>query len=81
MGVWVLRVRRPHLARPFKTPLVPLVPILGALISFMMMASLPLATWIRLLVWLVTGLVIYFTYSRHHSRVRARASAATAAKP
>jgi basic amino acid/polyamine antiporter, APA family len=74
MGVWVLRVRRPHLARPFKTPLVPLVPILGALISFGMMASLPRATWIRLLVWLVLGLVIYFTYSRHHSRVRARVS-------
>jgi len=81
MGVWVLRARRPHLARPFKTPLVPLVPILGAVISFMMMASLPLATWIRLLVWLVIGLVIYFTYSRHHSRVRARASVSRSVAP
>ncbi|HEY6291656.1 MAG TPA: amino acid permease [Terriglobia bacterium] len=69
-GVWVLRVRRPDLERPFKTPLVPTVPILGALISFGMMASLPLATWIRLLVWLIIGLTIYFSYSRHHSKVR-----------
>jgi len=81
MGVWVLRVRRPHLERPFRTPLVPVVPILGALISFGMMASLPLATWIRLLVWLVFGLVVYFTYSRHHSRVRANASVASSAAP
>ena len=69
-GVWVLRVRRPELPRPFKTPMVPIVPILGAVISFGMMASLPLATWIRLLVWLVIGLLIYFFYSRHHSKVR-----------
>ena len=68
-GVWTLRVRRPDLHRPFKTPLVPVIPILGALISFGMMASLPLATWVRLLVWLVIGLFIYFFYSRHHSLV------------
>jgi basic amino acid/polyamine antiporter, APA family len=73
-GVWVLRVRRPHLERPFKTPMVPTVPILGALISFGMMASLPLATWIRLLSWLVIGLCIYFFYSRRHSRIRANAA-------
>ncbi len=69
-GVWILRVRRPHLERPFKTPWVPVVPILGALISFAMMASLPRETWIRLVVWLVIGMVIYFTYSRRHSLVR-----------
>jgi basic amino acid/polyamine antiporter, APA family len=72
-GVWVLRVRRPNLERPFKTPWVPTIPILGALLSFAMMASLPLATWIRLLAWLVIGLIIYFTYSRRHSRVRSGA--------
>jgi APA family basic amino acid/polyamine antiporter len=69
-GVWILRVRRPHLHRPFKTPWVPVVPILGILVSLGLMASLPLDTWIRLIVWLIIGMVIYFTYSRHHSRVQ-----------
>ena len=68
-GVWVLRVRRPDLPRPFKTPLVPLVPILGMGISFLLMASLPLNTWLRLIVWLIIGMVIYFTYGRKHSRL------------
>jgi APA family basic amino acid/polyamine antiporter len=69
-GVWLLRKRRPDLHRPFRTPLVPLVPILGILISFALMASLPLATWIRLFVWLALGMVIYFGYGRHHSHVQ-----------
>ncbi len=69
-GVWILRKRRPELHRPFKTPLVPLVPILGILVSLGLMASLPLDTWIRLIVWLAVGMVIYFTYGRHHSRVQ-----------
>ena len=69
-GVWVLRVRRPDLPRPFKTPMVPLVPILGILISFGLMYSLPIDTWIRLGVWLVIGMVIYFGYGRHHSHVQ-----------
>ena len=73
-GVWVLRVRRPELHRPFKTPMVPLVPILGIVISFAMMASLPLDTWIRLFVWLVIGMAIYFGYGRFHSRVQQLAS-------
>ncbi len=70
-GVWILRSRRPDLPRPFKTPLVPLVPILGAVVSLGLMASLPWDTWARLIVWLVIGLVIYFTYGRRHSRVQA----------
>jgi len=69
-GVWVLRVRRPELVRPFKTPLVPLVPILGMIVSLGLMAGLKEVTWIRLVVWLVIGLVVYFTYSVKHSRVR-----------
>ena len=69
-GVWILRKRRPDLHRPFKTPMVPLVPILGIIISLGLMASLPLATWIRLIVWLIIGMVIYFTYGRHHSNVQ-----------
>ncbi len=70
VGVWVLRVRRPDLARPFKTPLVPLVPILGVLASLALMVFLPLATWIRLVIWLIIGMVIYLTYGRKNSRVQ-----------
>jgi len=74
-GVWRLRVRRPDLERPFKAPLVPLVPILGMVISFGLMASLPPSTWIRLIVWLILGLGIYFGYGRKNSRLgRMRAS-------
>ncbi|MGB2622614.1 MAG: amino acid permease [Candidatus Acidiferrum sp.] len=69
-GVWVLRVHRPELVRPFKTPWVPVVPILGILVSLSLMAGLKEVTWIRLIVWLIIGLVVYFTYSVKHSRVR-----------
>jgi len=69
-GVWLLRVRRPELERPFKTPLVPLVPILGMIVSLGLMAGLKEVTWIRLVVWLIIGLVVYFTYSVKHSKVR-----------
>jgi len=68
-GVLVLRRREPNRVRPFKTPLVPLVPILGILICGYMMYGLPSDTWIRLAVWLVLGLVIYFAYGRTHSRI------------
>ncbi len=74
-GVWVLRRKRPDLPRPFKTPWVPVVPILGILISGYLMRSLPLDTWLRLVVWLVFGLIIYVAYGRKHSRVQAAASA------
>jgi basic amino acid/polyamine antiporter, APA family len=69
-GVWILRVRRPDLVRPFRTPLVPAVPILGMLISLALMAGLKAITWIRLVVWLIIGMVVYFTYSVKHSKVR-----------
>jgi APA family basic amino acid/polyamine antiporter len=69
-GVWILRIRRPQLKRPFKTPMVPLVPILGIAISMLMMLSLPLDTWLRLIIWLVIGMAVYFGYSRKHSVVR-----------
>ena len=69
-GVWILRVRRPDLVRPFRTPLVPLIPILGMLISLALMSGLKALTWIRLVVWLVIGMVIYFTYGIKHSKVR-----------
>jgi basic amino acid/polyamine antiporter, APA family len=70
-GVWILRVRRPQLERPFKTPWVPFVPIMGILVSGLMMVSLPRDTWLRLVVWLAIGMFIYFGYGRHHSRVQA----------
>ena len=69
-GVWILRRRNPGLQRPFKTPLVPLVPILGIVISLMLMLSLTAVTWLRLFVWLVIGMGIYFGYGRFHSRVQ-----------
>jgi basic amino acid/polyamine antiporter, APA family len=70
-GIWVLRVRSPELVRPFRVPLVPLVPILGIVSCFGLMAFLPGDTWIRLIVWMALGLVIYFAYSRSHSRLGA----------
>ena len=66
-GIWYLRVKEPDRERPFRTPLVPLVPILGILVCGAMMAGLPGDTWLRLIIWLSIGLVIYFAYSRHHS--------------
>ncbi len=69
-GVWLIRRRDPDMERPFKTPWVPVVPILGILISLAMMVSLTGLTWIRLAVWLVIGMFIYFGYGRHHSRVQ-----------
>jgi APA family basic amino acid/polyamine antiporter len=75
-GVIVLRYRQPNLARPFRTPLVPLVPILGILICGYMMYSLPFPTWERLVVWMVLGLIVYFGYSKSHSKLaRAEGSA------
>jgi APA family basic amino acid/polyamine antiporter len=67
-GIWVLRVRSPELPRPFKTPLVPVVPILGILICGYLMWGLPLDTKLRLIIWMAIGLVIYFTYSIRKSR-------------
>ena len=68
-GVLVLRYRRPNIARPFRTPLVPLVPILGILICGYMMTGLPGDTWLRLIVWMLIGIVIYFAYGIRHSRI------------
>ena len=67
VGVLVLRYTHPDLPRPFRTPFSPLIPLLGAASCLYLMASLPLVTWLRFGVWLALGLLIYFTYSRHHS--------------
>ena len=70
IGILFLRYKRPELKRPFRTPWVPLVPILGAAICLLQMYSLPFDTWLRLIVWMAIGMVIYFTYSVHHSELR-----------
>ncbi|HVN17339.1 MAG TPA: amino acid permease [Dongiaceae bacterium] len=70
-GVWVMRKTHPETNRPFRTPWVPAVPILAILFSGALIVTLPTATQIRLVVWLVIGLVIYFTYGRKHSKVQA----------
>jgi APA family basic amino acid/polyamine antiporter len=67
LGVLVLRRRQPERRRAFRTPWVPVIPILSILCCLVLMASLPLETWVRFLVWLAIGLTIYFSYSRHHS--------------
>jgi APA family basic amino acid/polyamine antiporter len=67
IGVLVLRKKRPDLDRPFRTPLVPFVPIMGILCCLGLMATLPADTWIRLIVWLALGFLIYFGYSQRHS--------------
>jgi APA family basic amino acid/polyamine antiporter len=76
-AVMILRVRRPDLHRPFRTPLVPLVPILGIVVSLGLMASLNGITWVRLLIWLAIGMVIYFTYGIRHSKLRNESAART----
>ncbi|MDQ1474044.1 MAG: basic amino acid/polyamine antiporter, family [Hyphomicrobiales bacterium] len=68
-GILVMRHTHPHLPRPYRTPFVPVVPILGIVVCFAMMASLDMMTWIRLVVWLIIGLAIYFTYSRSRSHL------------
>ena len=68
ISIIVLRKTRPDIERPFRTPWVPLIPILGALICFIQMAALPGDTWLRLIVWMAIGFVIYFAYGIHHSK-------------
>jgi APA family basic amino acid/polyamine antiporter len=68
-AVLVLRVRQPDAPRPFRCPAVNVVAPLGMVVNFTMMLFLPLETWLRLAGWLILGLVIYFLYGRHHSRI------------
>jgi APA family basic amino acid/polyamine antiporter len=72
IGVLVLRYKQPLLDRPFRTPLVPLVPIASALVALALMLGLPKETWERLVIWMVLGLVIYGTYGYRHSLVQRR---------
>lgn len=70
LGLIVLRRKEPDAPRAFRTPWVPFVPVLGALICLAQMVALPKDTWIRLIGWMLIGFVIYFSYGRKHSRIR-----------
>jgi basic amino acid/polyamine antiporter, APA family len=71
IGIIVLRRTRPELPRPFKMSMVPLLPALSALVAFVLMLGLPRATWERLIIWMVIGIVFYFSYGYRRSRLRA----------
>jgi APA family basic amino acid/polyamine antiporter len=68
-GIWILRVKRPELERGFRTPLVPLVPILGIITCGAMIYGLGWTNWLRLAAWLALGLIIYFAYGKKHSKL------------
>jgi APA family basic amino acid/polyamine antiporter len=69
-GVLVLRYTDPDRPRPFRTPLVPVVPVAGIAACIYLMSGLPVDTWARLIIWMAIGLVIYFLYGRRHSKVQ-----------
>lgn len=69
VGVMVLRRTRPDLDRSFKVPWVPVIPIASVIVCFYLMLNLALETWIRFIIWLALGFIVYFAYSRQHSRL------------
>ena len=71
IAVMALRRTNPGQPRPFRTPWVPFVPVMGILFNGYMMYKLGWINWARLIIWLIIGMVVYFTYSRKHSRVQA----------
>jgi len=74
IGIIVMRRTHPDAKRTFKTPLVPLVPILGIVTCSYMMYALPFDTWMRLIIWMVLGIVVYFYYGSKHSIIRKNAA-------
>ncbi|MFC6881978.1 MULTISPECIES: amino acid permease [Actinomadura] len=76
-GVAILRRTRPELPRAFRTPLVPLVPVLSVLACLFVMLNLPVETWLRFLVWMALGAVLYFAYGHRNSRLRREVPAVT----
>jgi APA family basic amino acid/polyamine antiporter len=70
IGIIIMRKTNPNAPRPYRTPFVPVIPILAVLVCLAMMVSLDVMTWYRLIVWLAIGLAIYFGYSRYHSYLR-----------
>ena len=69
LGVIVLRITKPDMKRPFRSPFSPLFPILGMLSCGALMAFLPALTWLRFIIWLTIGLIVYFSYSMRHSKL------------
>ena len=80
IGVIVLRRARPDLPRAFKVPGYPVVPMLSVLACFLLMGFLTAGTWVRFFVWMAIGLVIYFGYSRSHSRLAREGSSGEASR-
>ena len=72
IGIIFLRHSRPDLERPFAVPLVPWLPALSAVVSLVLMASLPWSTWERLIIWMAIGVAVYFAYGSHHSRLKSK---------
>lgn len=70
VGILVLRKSLPNAIRPFKTPLVPFVPVMGILVCLYLMYSLPNESWFRLLIWMAIGVAFYFLYGKKHSKIR-----------
>ena len=70
IGVLILRKSDPDLVRPFRTPFVPVLPILGVIVCVLMMAGLPKESWGRLAVWMIIGIAIYYAYGKKHSKIR-----------
>jgi APA family basic amino acid/polyamine antiporter len=70
IGILVLRVREPKRPRTFRVPLVPWIPLAGIAMCLVLMAGLPALTWIRFVLWLLAGLVIYFVYGMRRSRLK-----------
>lgn len=81
IGVWILRKRRPDLPRAFKAPAVPMVSTLGILVCGAMIYGLGWTNWVRLIVWMAIGLIVYFTYGRKHSKVQALSGSVTDQTP
>lgn len=73
-GVWVLRSIDPQRPRPFRTPWVPMVPVIAIAACLYLMTQLPLVTWMRFAIWLMVGLVLYFLYGHRRSLLHARQS-------
>ena len=80
-AVLVLRRTNPDAPRPFRVPLLPVVSLLGIAGCLLLMFSLPAVNWYRLLAWMALGLVIYFAYSRHHSKLGRQYAAANPTAP
>ncbi|HUI53849.1 MAG TPA: amino acid permease [Bryobacteraceae bacterium] len=72
IGIMIMRRKNPDLPRPFRTPLVPLVPVLGVIVNLGLMYGLGTITWVAFLTWMTIGLIIYFLYSRHTSLLQRR---------